>query len=590
MAENNCIATEKVIPGNFDPELSEIHESFLIESNEVLENMGRDLIELEKRPADADVLHRIFRVAHTLKGTSAFLGFQQMTQFAHALEDVLNKLRKAELTANSEIIDVFFEAFDVLKELLRRIEKDIHEPLDLKEILAKLDVFTKGVRMAESEPCSASKPVISDPQQQADMTSPQKSVDTTIRVDVDRLDGLMNLVGELVLARNRLSQSAVHLVENYGSILEAKDIHESSQLIDSITTELQMGVMKTRMVPIGRVFNRLPRLVRELARETKKEIDLQIYGNETELDKSIIEELNDPLIHIIRNAVDHGIETPQDRCSARKPGCGTIVVNAEHEGNHIVISIEDDGRGMDPEFLKKKAVEKGILAADRTSTMSDQEAFNLVFAPGFSTVETVTNLSGRGVGMDIVRTNVAKLKGLIEIDSKVGRGTVLTLKLPLTLAIIQGLLVKSSGEVFAIPLGSVIEVVRVRSADLDTIHMQKMLRFRDSVLSVRWLSEVLGLSKLCDRSEWLCIVVVGWSEQKLGIVVDDFLGQKEIVIKSLGSVLDHVPGIGGSTILGDGRVILILDVGQFIDMKNYPESQELITGARETSFAQIRGV
>ena len=566
-----------------DPEMLEIFESFLVESDEILEEMGRDVLELEKRPFDVDVLNRIFRVAHTLKGKSGFLGYQQIADFAHALEDLLNKLRKREVPVNTLTIDIFFDAYDVLRELLSRVKKNNHEPMDLARIMAKLESLIHGQGLPDLVTLSTPNAAVMDETQRAEIAGQQRSADTTVRVDVLRLDDLMNLVGELVLARNRLSQSAHHLVEGCDAIAGVRDIHESSQQIDFITTELQMAVMKTRMVPVAKVFNKLPRLVRELSRDTEKEIDLQIYGKETELDKSIMEELNDPLIHIIRNAVDHGIESPDDRVKARKLRQGTIIVNAEHDGNHIVISIEDDGRGMDAEVLKAKAIEKGIISADRGREMSDREAFNLVFTPGFSTAKTVTNISGRGVGMDIVRTNVAKLKGLIEIDSMVGRGTVLTLKLPLTLAIIQGLLVKASGEIFAIPLSSVVEVVRVRSSEFNSVGNRKIMRLRESVVAVGWMSDVLGLAERRPAPEWSHVVVVGWSDQRFGIVVDEFLGQREIVIKSLGDLLGDIPAIGGSTILGDGRVILILDVGQFMRMFDGQETRVMTNDRSEES-------
>jgi len=566
---------------SLDPEMVEIFESFLVESDEILEGMGRDVLELEKHPSDVDILNRIFRVAHTLKGTSGFLGYQQIADFAHVLEDLLNKLRKKEVAVNTAIIDIFFEAYDVLKELLIRVKKDNREPMELTRIMGKLGALIHGQELPESGSLSTLNAAAADEPQQTEIPGQQRAADTTVRVDVLRLDDLMNLVGELVLARNRFSQSAHHLVEEYETFAGVRDILESSQQIDFITTEIQMAVMKTRMVPVAKVFNKLPRLVRELSRDTGKEIDLQIYGKETELDKSIMEELNDPLIHIIRNAVDHGIESPDDRVRAQKPKQGTIIVNAEHDGNHIVISIEDDGRGMDVEVLKNKAVEKGIISDDRAREMSDREAFNLVFTPGFSTAETVTSISGRGVGMDIVRTNIAKLKGFIEIDSAVGRGTVLTLKLPLTLAIIQGLLVKASEEIFAIPLSSVVEVVRVRSSEFNLLGNRRIMRLRDSVVAVGRMSDVLGLAERQPVPEWSHVVVVGWSDQRFGIIVDEFLGQREIVIKSLGDLLGDIPAIGGSTILGDGRVILILDVGQFMRMfdgQETPVTKTLMVG------------
>lgn len=318
--------------------------------------------------------------------------------------------------------------------------------------------------------------------------------DTTIRVDVNRLDDLMNLVGELVLGRNRLSQVAHRIVDEQEDLPVFKDLDDTSGQIDFITTELQMAVMKTRMLPIAKVFNKLPRLVRDLSKETSKEVDLQVYGKETELDKSIIEELNDPLVHIIRNAVDHGLESPDDRIKARKPRVGTIVVNAEHEGNHIVISVEDDGRGIDSEHLKQKAVEKGIITDAEALEMSARDALKLIFVAGFSTAASVTSVSGRGVGMDVVQNNISKLKGIVDIESQPGKGTIITLRLPLTLAIIQALLVKADDEIYAIPLGAVLEVVRVEAQEISTVNGRSVIRLRDSVLPLARMSEVMGSS------------------------------------------------------------------------------------------------
>jgi two-component system chemotaxis sensor kinase CheA len=307
-------------------------------------------------------------------------------------------------------------------------------------------------------------------------------------------------------------------------------------------------------------------------KETGKELELIVAGKETELDKSIIEELNDPLVHLVRNAGDHGIESPADRRAAGKPEKGTITVRAEHEGNHIVISVGDDGHGMDPEKLKAKAIEWGVLKEAQAREMSSTDAFNLIFAPGFSTAAKVTNVSGRGVGMDVVRTNIIKLKGIIEIESELGKGSKFIVKLPLTLAIIQALLVEAAKEVFCIPLEEVLEVVRIEARDISTIGGREVVRLRKTVLPLARLHRVMGTTANGSKQdEWIYIVVVGLAQQRLGIVVDSMLGQKEVVIKSLGGYLGTVPGIAGSTILGDGRVIMIIDVGEM--MKLFADSQ-----------------
>jgi two-component system chemotaxis sensor kinase CheA len=380
----------------------------------------------------------------------------------------------------------------------------------------------------------------------------------------------MNLVGELVLGRNRLTQISYLMNQQHEGIPITKDLTETSSQIDFITTELQMAVMKTRMVPIAKVFNKLPRLVRDLMKETGKDIELVTFGEDTELDKSIIEELNDPLVHLMRNAGDHGLEDTAGRRAAGKPERGTITVRAEHEGNHIVISVADDGRGMDPEKLKAKAIERGMITEAQAREMSKSEAFNLVFAPGFSTAAKVTNVSGRGVGMDVVRTNIQKLKGIIEIESEMGKGSKIIIKLPLTLAIIQALLVEVDREVFSVPLESVLEVVRIQPKDINTISGREVVRLRNTVLPLARLQSIMGTSNGSEhQDDWIYIVVVGLAQQRLGIVVDSLLGQKEVVIKSLGGYLGTVPGIAGSTILGDGRVIMIIDVGEL--MKLYTE-------------------
>ena len=487
---------------SFDEDMREIFDSYVIEASEILEHLSQDLLTLEKKPSDANLLNTIFRGIHTLKGTSSFLGFSQMTELTHTSEDLLNKLRKGDFIADGEVIDILIEAHTAAKTLLQRIKNHNLQPIDLDSTLEKI----RGVMQRQSSILQIESVVASVKEQAAAITDTSKVIqqrmdDSTIRVDVDRLDNLMNLVGELVLARNRLSQVAQSLIEKYERIEMSKQIVDISSQIDFVTTELQMAVMKTRMVPIEKVFNGLPFLARNLMRTIGKDVDLQIYGKETELDKSLIEELNDPLIHMIRNAIDHGIEFPEERKKLGKPSQGIVIVSAERDGNFILITMEDDGRGMDAEQIKLKAIERGLITEEQAREMSKSEALNLVFIPGFSTKQETTNISGRGVGMDVVKTKIAKLKGIVEIDSEYGKGTIITLKLPLTLAIIQGLLMKVADETFAVPLNTVFEIVRLGSDEIYTIQGREVMRVRDSVLPIARMCDIIGRTNAPDHSK-----------------------------------------------------------------------------------------
>jgi two-component system chemotaxis sensor kinase CheA len=557
---------EQIVPG-YDEEMKEIFDSYLIEAKEILDQLSQDLLKLEKTPTDANLLNNIFRGMHTLKGTSSFLGFSQITELSHTSEDLLNKLRKGDFIADSGVIDVLIEAHKAAKILVQRIENHNIEPIELNGTLEKLQrVMQKQPATIQADNVESSLKEKAASLIDSSTVLHQYTADSTIRVDVSRLDNLMNLVGELVLARNRLSQATQLLKEKYERIEISKQITDVSSQIDFVTTELQIAVMKTRMVPIEKVFNGLPLLARELMHTTGKEVDLQIYGKETELDKSLIEELNDPLVHMLRNAFDHGIESPEEREKQEKPPQGTIVVNAERDGNYILITMEDDGRGMDAGQIKQKAIEKRLISEDQARDMSTSEALNLIFIPGFSTKQEISNVSGRGVGMDVVKTKIAKLKGIVEITSEVNKGTIITLKLPLTLAIIQGLLLKVADETFAVPLNTVHEIVGLGPDDIYTIQGREVIRVRDTILPLARMSDIIGKPNVKKQSHFSYVVIVGWAEKQIGLLVDSLQGQKEVVIKSLGNYLGDVPGIAGSTILGDGSVILVVDVGQFIEL------------------------
>ncbi|KAA0257108.1 hybrid sensor histidine kinase/response regulator [Deferribacter autotrophicus] len=547
-------------------EMSDLIQDFLIETEELIEQLDQDLVELEQRKDDLDLLNKIFRAAHTIKGSSSFLGFDKLTEVTHVAEEILNKLRKGDMVVTTEVMDVLLEFVDCVKRIVEDI-KNGTDSTDTTEIVKKLKLVNEG-KALKKEPQKdvqkAEKSKTAKKNEPSQISKITKAIEQTIRVDVNRLDTLMNLVGELVLSRNRIAQISAEFEKKFDGDFLVEQLIETTSHLGLITTELQLAVMKTRMVPIGKVFNKFPRMVRDLCRELNKEIDLIISGEDTELDKSVVEEIGDPLIHMLRNAVDHGIEPPEERLKKGKPEKGTVYLTAYHEGNHIVIEIRDDGRGMDPEKLKKKAIEKGVITPEEAKTLSKEEAFGLIFKPGFSTSEKVTGVSGRGVGMDVVKTNIEKLNGIIQIESEIDKGTTFRMKLPLTLAIIQALLVEVSGEVFAVPIVSVIETVKIDENEIHNFEGREVLKLRESVLSLVRINEVFELEPTFSNEMY--VVVVALAEKRVGFVVDRLIGQEEIVIKSLGEYLGGTVGIAGATIMGDGTVRLILDVAGIMDI------------------------
>lgn len=632
-------------------DMQELLEDFLVESFELIEQIDHDLVELESNPDDLELLNRIFRVAHTVKGSSSFLNFDTLTKLTHHMEDVLNKARHGELKITADVMDVVLKSVDMMKGLLVSIRdngNDSNSGIDISQICPQLTAISEGqsptsatpepepapatapaaadippsaipedidpntlsedqinaeierllkVRKAEDEarraakasgaaaapaapatapaatpdkPDTADKPAAAAKPAGDGANAPAKASanasDQTIRVEVGRLDYLMNLVGELVLSKNRLLTIYNDVEERYDGEQFLEELNQVVSSLSLVTTDVQLAVMKTRMQPVAKVFNKFPRVVRDIGRDLNKQIDLIISGEETELDKSIVEEIGDPLTHIIRNSCDHGIEDPATRKAAGKPEKGTIELKAYNEGNHIVIEIIDDGKGIDAEAIRIKAVERGLISENEADTMSNKEIYSIIFRPGFSMAAKVTNISGRGVGMDVVKTNVEKLHGVIDIDSEIGKGTTLKLKIPLTLAIIQSLLVGTQEEIYAIPLANVNETVRVSVDNIYTIEGKNVLRLRDEVLSLVRLSDLFGVKQVLESGDQTYVVVISVAETKLGIIVDNLIGQEEIVIKSLGSYLANIDGIAGGTIRGDGRVTLIVDVGVIMDM------------------------
>jgi len=642
-------------------DMMELLDDFLVEAFEMIEEMDQDLIELENNPDDLDLLNKIFRVAHTIKGSGGFLNFDKLTHLTHHMEAVLDKARKGELRITPEIMDVILESVDAMKAILEYIRdngNDSSPEVEIEPIVKKLDAIVNGTfggtaeeekkekinleevsldniddidvselspeeldavleklvedintppeESQDNQPSEENKQESEENKQQTENNKENKEApkpapvkenkpvskaeakkeikkqlvstkEQTIRVDVKRLDQLMNLIGELVLAKNRLIKIYNDVEERYEGEKFLEELNQVVSSISIVTTDLQIAVMKTRMLPIGKVFNKFPRLVRDLSRELGKKVKLIIEGEDTELDKSIIEEIGDPLVHMIRNAVDHGIEPPEERIKKGKPEEGTIWLRAYNEGNMIVIEIKDDGKGMDANILKQKAIEKGIITPQEAENMSDKEAFMLIFKPGFSTAEKVTNVSGRGVGMDVVKTNIEKLNGIIEIDSVPGKGTTIKLKIPLTLAIIQALLVASQEDLFAVPLSNVIETVRIVEEDIYTIEGKSVLKLRDEVLPLVNMADIFEIEKILEPEKYLYVVILGLGATKIGLIVDRFIGQEEIVIKSLGEFLKGLPGIAGATIRGDGRVTLIVDVASLMKLAKETHNKKIVT-------------
>ncbi|NLW06722.1 MAG: chemotaxis protein CheA, partial [Clostridia bacterium] len=497
-----------------------------------------------------------------MKSARAYLVFNNLKDLGEVIKSVPHTRELEEEKFDNSFTLVFVSREDA--DTLANVVKSVSE---IKE------VTVEPIRLDDDEQtkeaAAATAPVAGRTGREAperrDSKNGEFRISQTVRVDVQRLENLMNLVGELVIDRTRLAEIENALKTRLGREELLETLEEVSLHIGRITTELQEEIMKARMFPIDQVFNRFPRMVRDLAQKAGKEIDFIIEGRETELDRTVIEEIGDPLIHLLRNAIDHGIEAPEERLRQGKPRHGTVQLKAFQQENQIVITVEDDGAGMDSEKIKNTALSKGLLTPEAASRLSPREALQLIFLPGFSTSETITDVSGRGVGMDIVRNNIEKINGSIDIQSTPGKGTLFTIKLPLTLAINRSLLVNAGSRVLAIPLANVSEIIEVQPSQVQYIQRRKVVIVRDRVLPLISLNKALGLGKEQETDTSYTVVIVSLAEKRLGFIVDNLIGEQEIVIKSLGSYIGKVQGIAGATILGDGSVALILDIGSLIN-------------------------
>jgi two-component system, chemotaxis family, sensor kinase CheA len=604
--------------------VNEVVREFLLETHENLAQLDLDLVTLEKEPGERETLARAFRTLHTIKGSAGFLGFTRLQAVAHAAEHLLTRLRSAELTFNPGIASALLAAVDAVRTILAAVEATEAEgPQEFGEVIQALErAAQSAIRPSPIVPLPAPErttpppaappapspvaaealartialppagPVVEVPAPASQRSPPEvaKSIvttepaetrspavsDSSIRVDVGLLDKLMNLVGELVLARNQLVQ--------YSAVRENGTLHGAVQRLNLLTSELQAGVMKTRMQPIGNVWGKFPRLVRDLAVACGKQVRLEMEGHETELDKTIIEAIRDPLTHMVRNAVDHGIEPPAERTRGGKPAEGRVQLRAFHEGGKVIIELADDGGGIDPARVRDKAVAASLISSDQAARMSPRELVNLVFLPGFSTADRVTHFSGRGVGMDVVRTNIEKIGGAVDIESRPGRGTAIKMKIPLTLAIIPALTITAGGDRYCIPQVSLLELVRLdgerAEQKIELVQGAPVYRLRGNLVPIVYLDRQLDVASSQSAGGDANIVVLQADDRPFGLIVDDIHDTEEIVVKPLQKQFKGVTVFSGATILGDGRVALILDV------LGLAQRAGVVAGVRERALAE----
>ncbi len=601
-----------------DNEQDEIITEFLVEAHENLDVLDRELLALEKNPHTPELLASVFRRVHTVKGACGFLGFAKLETVAHASENLLSKVREEELELTPTIITALLGVADTMRSILRGIEAVGKEgDGDYSSVVENINRLQRGegepapaplaaparpaapatasapvpspgaaaprpaatatptpapaptakpaVPVAASPPVAklAPPPAAHPPAEPAGDQRAHNVSDSYLRVDVGLLDKLMNLVGELVLARNQVLQVA--------PLVDDQNFSATSQRLNLITTELQSGVMKTRMQPIGNIWEKLPRVVRDLALICGKQVRVEMEGNETELDKTIIEAIKDPLTHLVRNCVDHGVETAADRIASGKSPDGRLFLRAYHEGGQVNIEISDDGKGMDLDAIKSKALERNLITAEQVARMSERDAQNLIFLPGLSTAQKISNVSGRGVGMDVVKTNIEKIGGIVDVHSRRGFGTTFRIKIPLTLAIIPALIVTSGGDRYAVPQISLLELVRLKGTQardrIEIIQGAPVYRLRGNLLPLVYLNRELEIQSApraagqdAEEPETVNIVVLQADNRRFGLVVDQVNDTEEIVVKPLGQHLKGITAFAGATIMGDGRVALILDI------------------------------
>jgi two-component system, chemotaxis family, sensor kinase CheA len=560
-------------------EQAEVTKEFLLESYDGLNQLEQGLMNYEKNPGDKETLTSIFRVLHTIKGTSGFLGFEKLPQLAHAGENILTLLRSGKMTLNSDLASMLLSLVDALRKILNHIEKTEKEGEgDIKPLVDKIN------RVAAQAAEIVAKPEVATAAPEAESRSHQLE-DTSIRVEVNLLDRLMNLTGELVLARNQALQFAASQNNPiWNNML---------QPLNDLTLKIQEDVMKARLQPVLNLWSRFPRVVRDMAQACGKKVRLEMEGADTEIDKGILEAIRDPLTHLIRNCVDHGIEKPETRSAAKKNPEGTVFLRAFHEAGLVQIEIADDGAGISLEKVKAKALKEGLITPQQAADMNPETALHLIFRPGFSTAQEVTQFSGRGVGMDVVKTNIERIGGKVEVKTKAGQGTTFLIKIPLTLAIIPALITYCAGQRFVVPRVNLLELIQLKEKkiqkNIEYLHQVPVYRLRGKLLPLVFLKKELKLGDEKDTGSSLYIAVLRVDDRLFGLVVDDVSDFQEVVVKPLGKHLKDIPLYAGTTILGDGKVALILDILGLAQRAHVvSEIQEsFATAATEEGAAQV---
>lgn len=538
-------------------DMSQFRDLFIAETNEYLQGLNQALLQLARRPEESEPLNEIFRLAHTLKGMSATMGYTKITELTHEMENVLDRLRKGETTITSETIDLLFECFDLLELLVEEVTSGEEKRVDLLPILSKLRAIVIEEKEGVTKETPEKKVEVAVPGIAPELV-PRKKKLPTVRVKVQYLDSLMNLVGELVIVKARLNQ----LASETPNVKEREEFVYALRQFDRVGTNLQEEILKTRMAPLGLIFERFPRILHDLTQRKGYEVNMEIYGSEIEVDRAIIEQLSDCLIHILRNALDHGIEPPEERKKAGKSPVGTVKFLAYREASQVVIEVIDDGRGMDPQVIRQTAIEKGLINPEEGYRLSDEEALMLATYPQFSTAKEVTDISGRGVGLDVVKTRIESFNGKMEIKSKIGEGCRFILKLPLTLVVIRALLVKVGNEIYALPVANIRSIAVIRPEEIKTIENQEVIILRKEVIPLLKLSETFRSSVVTNGqgNGSIYVIIVEAAGRKKGLTVSSLVGHEEVVIKSLTGLVKNSYGFSGATILGDGRVVLIIDV------------------------------
>ena len=597
--------------------MEDLLQDFLTEATDLLSDVDNKLVELEKSPDDRELLNQIFRGFHTIKGGAGFLNAHEMVELCHRTENLFDKLRNAEMTLTPEIMDVIMAATGVVRDMFGDLAQGRLPAAADKDLLLELDAVLAGEKAMQvwqnqaahtsqepagetpaetpaatatsdgegpdwrvlyhallgAKPEEVSVPTVSavpaptaarsEPKPAAPNRQAQSQAaatkETTIRIDTVRLDQVLNLSGEIGLTKNRLTclRQEILTGKNDGGTLKALD--EAVSQLDLLVGDLQNAVMKTRMQPIGRLFQKYPRLARDLARQLGKDVELVLEGEETEIDKTMIEDLNDPLVHLVRNAVDHGVDSPEERQLAGKPSKSVIRLSAQQVGDHIVIEIADDGRGIRPDVIRRKALEKGLIDIETANSLDERQSLNLVFLPGFSTKDQISDISGRGVGMDVVKTNIVKLNGRIDVKSVVGQGSTFTITLPLTLAILPVLIVRLGNQPFAVPLSMVREIIPITPRDVQQVSGRATLVVREEVLPVKTLASLIGWP---DSPSPAFGVLMQSAENSFVLAIDGFVGRDDVVIKPLSDIKPR--GIAGATLSGDGAVVLVLDMEELL--------------------------